>query len=359
MTARIEPISKEEVMAADMQRWRHAVLTWGAKEYGDRVKADRLFQGPAADRATELLDAVYQKRTLTPGTELVDGVTVAAVIGEDAETTLRLLYHDLSRRQRIGGGERRYAVGEDGAGTVETRWIISEDCIVLGDPTAREKRLRRLPWSSDTFHDDGMRIVLESVGNTSYTTGVYVYVHRDGAEEAERGYLSFSAAFDAEGRFFWRRNAIRGLHGPDIEDADILAAVERQLAQWSERDPVRWMFHAHGAIHQELDPYTRKRRETEEAVADLEAAKAGKPNWRRYADYTPEQLDRALAWRRRDLADLDRVADRMRTLRAASETISAWVTKGTPENGMPIRLLVPFAEAAASPGEADAPSRRM
>ena len=334
---RIEPISRDEVQAADRMRWRERTLARGFGEgpYEEKVKPDALFQGPDAASAGLLLDALYD-RTLRGkegiGTPLCDGgPTPASILGHKAGDKIEKLWRALSRRNdRLVKGERRHM----NDGSVTDVYRITDAAIVRDDPTANVTWLHLLPFvhKKQIAEVPGLgTFVLQGVGSTAYSTGLFVYFHREGEEEALRGHLDYKATVDEDFRLDWKRGiALPSYRQTTAEEEgwtpDVIAAADPIVRNLANADAVVWMFQFCGAIGMEFDPWERRRRQDEFALRDYREMKDGK---RRLRDNTtPEGLDRLIAGYERDLRRSDEKMGRMAGLKAVRTTISAWIDEG-------------------------------
>ena len=333
---RIEPMASEEVAAADRTRWREWTLKNGIGDepYETHIQPKDLFSGPDAESAGILLDALYDgfnRKTIVSDTRLSeDGPTPSSVLGSNASEKLKNLQRTLSRRSGLKDGERRYT--EDGS--VHIVYRIYDNAVVKGDPDARITWLRELPsvLDEDLATVPGVgTYACENVGNTSYTTGLFIYFHPEGEEESLRGHLDYRAFITGDFKFDWKRGiAYPSYYEKSAQEegwtSEVIAAADPIVRRMPEADPVGWMFQFIGAIEMEKDPWENERRRAERSLCDYREMKDGKRGRRNVM--TQEDCDRLIASYERDIAKLDEKAGRMAGIACLKKAISEWIDEG-------------------------------
>jgi hypothetical protein len=104
----------------------------------------------------------------------------------------------------------------------------------------------------------------ESVGSTSYTTGLFHTYHPAGADSKAPGHVAFSAKIDEKGELLWRFDDSntrarsvpadeRGSETDGIPDhpKEVLAEMRRISETLEQRDPNAYFFQALGALEME------------------------------------------------------------------------------------------------------------
>jgi len=132
---------------------------------------------------------------------------------------------------------------------------------------------RELPWvgsdSTKKIDIPGFgRMIAQSVGNTSHTTGLDFYLHREGEEESERGYVRYAVKIDDAFNVVWSMFKAHRFGGePWGEDAFPHMLEGAQTLHL--RDDTGYLFHVMGAIEMEQEVHHQKIRTLERGIDHL------------------------------------------------------------------------------------------
>jgi len=197
------------------------------------------------------------------------------------------------------------------------------------------------------------RFVMKYVGTGSHSEGTWVYLQREGAAEAERGYMPFSVRIHDEQGLQWIFNSshLGLLSGPDLTFTPDEMRIAQELVEGIERrDEIRFKAQVHGAIYPETRRHEREIEDLQRRIAFSKRMLSGQVKTER----SQESIEQDIARDERRLAqklDLPE-GSRLQRLFAVKETLSAWATEGR-EAGRPLREMI---DEALSPETAAAPA---
>jgi len=168
------------------------------------------------------------------------------------------------------------------------------------------------------------RFVLQSVGDANRTSGMWTYLHREGAEEAARFYIPFSIRIDGNLRMSWEVNrAHANLFDPaEAFSPEEIAAAREVVDGLDSRNPLKFMFQVTGAIDFEIRAHEKEVVDLRRLVDFLKEILSGSKKTTR----TREDIEVDLRRREEQLAKrLDVPEDsRLGRLYAARAAISEW-----------------------------------
>lgn len=206
------------------------------------------------------------------------------------------------------------------------------------------------------------RVHGQSVGSCRHTLGMDMTFMPEGAEDASRGVVRFSAYVDEDGGLRWRFVSATGAatrdwrlppvteHDQPYFSHDAMAAMRRAAEAVHDRSRIEWYAHATSAIDIELDGLLAERDDLERLKANLSSflsdpskpaehfvPKAQDPDGKGF--FRPatdgERSDRREAWRRRlaaaeaGLASFDAgKAARAALLERLRASMRGWTQKG-------------------------------
>jgi hypothetical protein len=147
---------------------------------------------------------------------------------------------------------------------------------------SRPAKRRQLPDSTRHHIDVPTlgRFALQSVGNTSYTTGLDVYFQPAHARDCLRTIARFTVTLDALFHPVWHEVACRAPDSTSDAAADVATLREwglRLAKDLPNRDPIGYMFHLGDAIARELRDLRWTHHHYEDSITSLQRHIAKSP----------------------------------------------------------------------------------